>query len=127
MSGLGTLLGKAVGALGGPTVAGGLVVAGLLVGVLGGVAIGGSGPGPVASPSGALPIYPCPDQGPPLLEVPPGQRMLVTGRTADGTWVRVHTALPGRNEGWTRADWIRIDGTVEALEVATCTPELVVA
>ena len=123
MNALSALLARVLGALGGGPVTAGLVIGGLVLGGVGGAVIGSSG-GPSASPSGAtLAVYPCPDQGPALLQVPGGQQMLVTGRTADGTWLRISYPAPGRSEGWVRAAALHVQGDPSTLTVATCAPE----
>ena len=128
MSAVGGAIARAVSALGGPQVAAVVVVAGLVVGGVGGslVALGGSSNAP-ASSSGQLPVYPCPNQGPALVSVAGGQQLLVTGRLADGSWLRVHLPTPGRDEGWIQASPVTVKGSIDSLPVATCAPVVAVA
>ena len=129
MSALGATVGRATGALGGPAVTTVIVVAGVAAGVLGGglFASGGLGGGASASASGQLAVYPCPETGPVLAMITGGQQMLATGRTEDSTWLRIHYPAPGRTEAWVEAGPLQVDGSVAALPVAECEPELVVA
>jgi hypothetical protein len=129
MSALGATVGRATGALGGPAVTTVIVVAGVAAGVLGGglFASGGLGGGASASASGQLAVYPCPETGPVLATITGGQQMLATGRTEDSTWLRIHYPAPGRTEAWVEAGPLQVDGSVAALPVAECEPELVVA
>ena len=53
-----------------------------------------------ARPARSSRSLPCPGGGSPMAEVGSGQRMLATGRTADGAWLRVHFPAPGRSDGW---------------------------
>jgi len=54
-------------------------------------------------PPGALAIVACPGSDSALALADPGQRMLVTGRSADGAWLRVYVPGPAGNDGWVRA------------------------
>lgn len=124
MSAIGAALGRGVASLGGPQVAAVVIVAGLVAGVTGGAAIGSGGfPGQAATTSGELAVYPCPDQGPALLTVKGGQKLLATGRTEDGVWLRIHFPLPGRTEAWVQASPLSVSGAVDSLPVAECAPE----
>lgn len=128
MSAIGAALARAVGSLGGPTMAGGIVVGGIVVGALGGGFIaassGGSQP---ATSAGRLAVYACPDSGEPLLMVQGGQKLLATGRTEDGAWLRIHFPDPGRSEAWVQATPVQVQGAMDSLPVAECLPELAVA
>ena len=100
MSLLGTWLAKFTGAMGGAPAAGAIVVGGLIVGIVVGAGTGGGAIGGSPAPSVALSeIYPCPNMGPPLLTVKSGQHVYVTGKTADGTWLRIHYGSAGRAGG----------------------------
>ncbi len=95
MSGIGSWLARALADLGGPQAAAAVLVAGLVVGALGGAAVAAGRPRS-AAPSGTVSVYPCPGQGPALLAVANGQQLLVTGRLADDSWLRIHLPTPGR-------------------------------
>ncbi len=123
MSAFGAAAGRAVSALGGPQIAAVLVAAGLLAGALtGGAIAGGAVKGGTDGSSGVLSIYPCPNSGPALMTVPAGQRFLVTGRTEDGTWARIHYPLPGRTEAWVQVSPLTFDASLSTVPVATCEP-----
>ena len=125
MSAIGAALSRGVTSLGGPQVAAVVVAAGLVAGGLGGASIGsGAFSGQPATTSGELAVYPCPDQGPALLTVKGGQKMLATGRTEDGAWLRIHFPLPGRTEAWVQASPLFVAGAVDSLPVATCQAEV---
>lgn len=124
MSAIGAALARGVASLGGPQVAAVVVVAGLAVGALGGAVIGSGGfSGQPATTSGELAVYPCPDQGPALTTVMGGQKLLATGRTENGAWLRIHYPLPGRTEAWVQASPLSVSGAVDSLPVAECAPE----
>jgi hypothetical protein len=109
---------RLLASVGGPQLGAGLVAAGLLSGGLAAWGLTqGTAPG---TPSALLPVYPCPTLGTPLLEAPPGQRLLVTGRTPDGAWLRVFVPAPGRSEGWVRAAEVTLQGDSSSLPTATC-------
>jgi hypothetical protein len=119
-----------LGALGGPATAGALVAGGLIVGIVGGGVVAGAATGGAAGEApaaGTLPVYPCPDAGPALASVQGGQRLLVTGRTEDGGWVRIHLPGTGRTEGWVQASPLTVKGDLASLPVAECQPELAIA
>jgi len=127
VSALGASIGKAVGGLGGPGVVAALVAGGILVGALGGGVVALQGKGQPASATGKLAVYACPESGAPLLMIAAGQKLLVTGRTADGAWLRIHFPEPGRTEAWVQASPLQVDGAVAGLPVAGCMAELAVA
>ena len=84
MSAIGAALARGVTSLGGPQVAAVVVAGGLLAGGVGGAYLAGQPSGRSVVPAGELAVYPCPDEGPALLTVKGGQKLLATGRTADG-------------------------------------------
>ena len=67
-----------------------------------------------------LAIVACPDSGPLLALADPGQSMLVTGRSADGAWLRVHVPGPVGNHGWAPAAALQVDGDVDELPTVAC-------
>ncbi len=123
MSAIGVALGRAVASLGGPGTAAALVVGGIVVGTLGGGLAAGATGSQQGSATGRLAVYPCPETGPALVMVQAGQKVLATGRTEDGAWLRIHVPLPGRSEGWVERSPLTVDGAVASLPVAECAPE----
>ena len=104
MSAFGAAVGKAVGAIGGPQVAAAVLVGGLVVGGLAGGIVARGPSGQPAQASGKLSIYPCPNTGPAWASVSSGQKFLVTGKLADGSWVRIYWPLPNRTRRGSRPD-----------------------
>ena len=127
MSAVGAAVARGVASLGGPQVAAALVVGGVVVGGLGGAYAGSRPSGQSVVPAGELAVYPCPNQGPALIAVKGGQKLLATGRTEDGTWLRIHYPLPGRTEAWVQSSPLKVDGAVASLPVAGCAPEVAMA
>ncbi len=116
--------GSSLAGLGGTKVAALIVAGGLVAGGLGGgLASGLAGGGGGGGGEGALPVYACPDSGEPLIKLANGQRLLVTGRTEDSGWLRIHFPLPGRTEAWVQSTPLTVTGDVSALPVAECAPE----
>jgi hypothetical protein len=121
----GGLLSQIAGSLGGAPAAAAIVAGGLVVGaVTGGVASSGVFPGGSATSNTQLAVYPCPDTGPVLFTVPSGQKFLVTGRTEDSSWLRIHNPLPGRSEAWIQTDPVTLKGALADVPVAECVPEV---
>ncbi len=128
MTTVGGVVGRALASLGGPQTAVLLVVGGVIAGALGGGAIaGGVFSGPSATSAGELQVYPCPDIGPALASVKSGQKVLVTGRSEDGTWLRIHLPEPGRTEGWVQTKPLTVSQSISSVPVATCAPEIAAA
>ena len=119
MSAVGAWLARAFASLGGPQTAVAVLVAGVVAGGLGGYAITNSqrASSPTAN---AVAVFPCPNQGPALLTVAGGQQLLVTGRLADASWLRIHLPEPGRTEGWVKAGPLTVNGSVDSLPVVSC-------
>lgn len=127
MSAIGSALARAIAALGGPQTAVIVVVAGVVVGGVGGAAIAVSQRSSTGGTTEAsVSIYPCPNQGPAITTASSGQQLLVTGRLADDSWVRIHLPEPGRTEGWVETGPLTITGSIDSLPVATCAPEAAV-
>jgi hypothetical protein len=78
---------------------------------------------PSAEPAADLAIVACPDSGALLALAEPGQQMLVTGRSADGAWLRVHVPGPVGNQGWAPAEALQVDGDLEELPTVRCGAE----
>ena len=128
MSAVGATFGKAVGALGGPQLAAILVAGGLVAGALtGGLIAGPLSSGVGGTSTGQLSIYACPGVGPALQTVPAGQRFLVTGRSEDGTWARIHYPQPGRAEAWVQVSPLTFQASLDSVPVATCAPVVAIA
>jgi cell division septation protein DedD len=111
--------GRVTGAVGGGPILGGLVIAGLVVGGLAGAFAGQ--PKPAGTSASELDIYPCWKVGTVFAMGPPGQKVWVTGKNADGTWYRVYTGSPTHPEGWVHSALITVlqPGT---LQVVDCSP-----
>ena len=124
MSAIGAAFARGVASLGGPQVAAVVVAGGLIAGGLGGAFVASQSPREAVVPAGELAVYPCPDQGPALMTVKGGQKLLATGRTEDGAWLRIHYPLPGRSEAWVQASPLSVAGAVDSLPVATCAAEV---
>jgi len=127
VSAAGAWLAKLVAAVGGAPVTGAILVGGLIVGIVGGGLLG-SGFFSSTEPTvvGELAIYPCPDTGPVIAQAPSGQRMLVTGRSADDAWLRIQYPAPGRSSAWVRTSQIALGGSMLDLPVVECDAETAV-
>jgi hypothetical protein len=124
MSAIGAAFARGVASLGGPQVAAVVVAGGLIAGGLGGAYVASQPSRESVVPAGELAVYPCPDQGPALMTVKGGQKLLATGRTEDGAWLRIHYPLPGRSEAWVQASPLSVTGAVDSLPVAVCAAEV---
>ena len=100
------------------------VVLGGLTGVLATSALIAAGvmpPREVPPPSpGPLALVRCPGSGPVIAVAQPGEKMLVTGRSADGAWFRIYLPGPSASEGWVRAKSIELLADGSALPVGSC-------
>jgi hypothetical protein len=76
---------------------------------------GGSG----ASPRGLV-LVACPGSGPVLAVVDPGQKLLVTGRSSDGTWLQVYLPGPALPYAWAPASELQPSGDTGGLPVTSC-------
>ncbi|HYN68786.1 MAG TPA: hypothetical protein VEX41_01080 [Candidatus Eisenbacteria bacterium] len=118
-----------VGPLGGILADKGLLAigAGLLSGVVGGAALVAAGllaPPPPISPS-AVGLVGCPGGAEVLDQIPEGQTLLVTGRSADSSWLEVYLAQPGLGRAWTPAEGVELEAPIDRLPVADCDAPLV--
>jgi hypothetical protein len=113
------LFGKLTAAVGGGPVLGVLVVAGLVVGGLAGGFAGQ--PKPAGTSSSVLDIYPCWKVGTAFAKAPPGQKVWVTGKNADGSWYRVYTGSPTHPEGWVHANLITL-ADAASVQIVDCAP-----
>ena len=88
------------------------IAAGLIVGVAGtgtllatgAVHVGGGATAPASSTAG-LQLVACPDAGPVIGTLPQGEKVLVTGRTSDGTWLQIYYPGPAFDRAWTKVSW----------------------
>jgi hypothetical protein len=128
VSAAGAWLAKLVSAVGGAPVTAAILVGGLIVGIVGGGLLGSGFFGSAEpAPVGELAIYPCPNSGPVIAQAPSGQRMLVTGRSADGAWLRIQYPAPGRSSAWVRTSQIALGGSMLDLPVVECDAETAVS
>ncbi len=103
------------------------IAAGLIVGVIGtgtllatgAVHVGGGNAAPAAAPVG-LQVVACPDAGPVIGSIPRGEKVLVTGRSADGTWLQVFYPGPAFDRAWTKAGPLQLEADANTLPVASC-------
>lgn len=98
-------------------------VAGLMSGAVAGSALVASGAIPFGGSATAAPsviLLACPGAGPVLAELSDGEALLVTARSADGTWLQVHIGQPGVDRGWAPAAALRMESAADALPVADC-------
>ena len=99
------------------------VGAGVLSGALGGAALIATGVIPIPPETVTLPtiqLLACPGDGPVLAEVSDGERLLVTGRSADGQWLEVYIGQPGIDRAWTEAPALSLESSGNDLPVADC-------
>jgi len=109
-------LARLVAGVGGDRV---LVVA-LAAGIVGGAVVGSLAVGSQGQPPAGAGILACPDDSVPMLAVAGGQRLLVTGKTADGAWYREYVGQPGYVSGWVRVGEVDLEGPDDGLPVVTC-------
>jgi hypothetical protein len=76
---------------------------------------GGSG----ASPRGLV-LVACPGSGPVLAVIDPGQKLLLTGRSSDGSWLQVYLPGPALPYAWVPAGELQASGDTSGLPVAGC-------
>lgn len=115
-----TVIANLLAGLGGTQAIAISVAAGLAVGVVGAATVGGAFDADGGAGAATLPVYACPDTAPELARIAAGQEMLVTGRTEDGSWVRIHFPVPGRTEAWVEAAPLALDGQLAEVPVAAC-------
>ncbi|HEX9766226.1 MAG TPA: hypothetical protein VGA36_05650 [Nitriliruptorales bacterium] len=100
------------------------MVAGLVAGAVSGSAMMATGlvrfgeaPAPTAA---SVALMACPGSGPVLAEVPTGQSLLVTARSADGSWLQVYLGEPGVDRAWAPAGVLRLASSADGLPVDQC-------
>lgn len=99
------------------------LVAGGLSGVLAMSAAIATGVMPVGAGSGGpstLALVGCPGSGSVVAVARPGDQMLVTAKSADGSWLRVYVPGPAAREGWAPAGSLELLGDGSSLPVAAC-------
>jgi hypothetical protein len=99
----------------------------LAAGVATGVAVGtvgvGTGAIQVTDPGPRLTaLFECPDSGHVVKNLPSDQNVLVTARTADGTWLEIYIGEAGVERGWARASSLKLKAAPDSLPIASCTP-----
>ena len=103
------------------------IAAGLIVGIVGSgtliatgaVHVGGGHAAPIPTPVG-LQLVACPDAGPVIGSIPRGEKVLVTGRSADGAWLQVYYPGPAFDRAWTKAGPLQLEADSATLPVASC-------
>jgi hypothetical protein len=99
------------------------VGAGLLTGAIGGTALVATGVIPLGAETvtpATIQLLACPDAGPALAQISDGQRLLVTGKSADGTWLEVYIGQPGVDRAWAEATSLSLESGVDTLPVVAC-------
>jgi hypothetical protein len=99
------------------------IAAGLVAGAVGGTALVATGIVPVGGRTVEAPtanVLACPDTPPVLAQVGNGQRLLATGRTADGSWLQIYVSIPGVERGWVEATVLQLESVADALPVVDC-------
>ena len=103
------------------------IAVGLIVGVggsgtllaTGAVHFGGGTTAPATSAAG-LQLVACPDVGPVIGTIPRGEKVLVTGRSADGGWLQVFYPGPAFDRAWTKAGPLHLESDANGLPIAAC-------
>jgi hypothetical protein len=117
--GLGGLFGTSVVQLAAGGLSGVLAMTALVVS--GAMPIGGGPTGPVA-----LLLVACPGSSSVVAAANPGEKMLVTAKNADGTWLRVYIPGPVNHAGWVPAGSVDLLADASGLPVAGCKDVLAV-
>jgi hypothetical protein len=104
----------------------------LAAGVATGVAVGAVGVGtgaiPVTDPGPRLtPLYECPAVGRVVRSLQPDQKVLVTARNADGTWLELYIGQAGAERAWVPASALQLRAAPDSLPVDDCTPSATTA
>ncbi len=103
------------------------IAAGLLVGIVGTGTLlatgtinvgGGTAATPTAGPG--LQLVACPNIGPVIGTIPQGEKVLVTGRSADGGWLQIYYPGPAFERAWTKAGPLQLQADASGLPVASC-------
>ena len=103
------------------------IAAGLIVGVAGTGTLlatgavhvgGGTAAAPAAGPG--LQLVACPNLGPVIGSIPQGEKVLVTGRSADGGWLQIYYPGPAFDRAWTKAGALQLQADAGSLPVTSC-------
>lgn len=71
--------------------------------------------------STSLALTSCANDGPVVAMANPGEKMLFTGRSADGKWLQVYVPGPAIPYGWVPATAVHVQGDLTSLPIASCT------
>jgi hypothetical protein len=99
------------------------IAGGLLSGVVAGTALVATGIVPVGdggATAATIELLACPGSGPVLADVADGESLLVTARSADGTWLEVYVGDPGVDRGWAPASALKLDSAATGLPIGGC-------
>ena len=99
------------------------LAAGGLSGVLGMSALIATGVVPAGPPPAGpqlLALVGCPGSGSVVAVAHPGDQMLITGRSADGSWLQVYVPGPASHEGWVPAATVNLLADSSSLRIAEC-------
>jgi hypothetical protein len=97
------------------------VAAGIAVGTIG-VATGAI-PVTDAGPAARLTaLYECPGSGRVVASLASDQNVLVTARSADGTWLQLYIGQLGAERAWAPAGALQLEAAPDTLPVADCEP-----
>ncbi|HYU51190.1 MAG TPA: hypothetical protein VEO91_14805, partial [Candidatus Limnocylindria bacterium] len=77
--------------------------------------------GPPPTGPQTLALVGCPGSGSVVAVARPGDQMLVTGRSGDGSWLRVYVPGPAGHDGWVPASTVNLLADGSALPLAGCT------
>ena len=101
-----------------------VLAAGLVTGIAAGAVGVGTGAIPVTDPGPRLAaLFECPESEQVVKNLPPNQNVLVTARSADGSWLQIYVGEPGVERAWARAASLQLKAAPDSLPVADCTPE----
>jgi hypothetical protein len=101
-----------------------VLAAGVATGVAAGAIGIAAGAIPVADPAPRLlPLYECPGSGRIVTSLPSNQSVLVTARSADGTWLQIYVGEAGAARAWMPAASVQLNAAPDSLPVADCIPE----
>jgi hypothetical protein len=93
--------------------------AGLIAGAVTGTTLVVTGTLP-DQPDPELNLLSCYQDGQAIARVRSGAAMLVTARSADGTWLELYVGLPGVDRGWAPASALKVTSTIGSLPIGAC-------
>jgi hypothetical protein len=104
------------------------IAAGVVSGAVIGTAAVVGGLIPTGGTNGStIALLACPGSGPEVARITSGQHMLVTAKSADGTWLLVYIGEPGVAGGWAPAAALRLQDATANLPVSECGTEVALA